>query len=183
MFKNFNLVAWVVAAIVVTVPMLMFFIMRVNYNNLYSKLEAEAVARQDVSKITFDTTWKIIQGQAQVATAERESFKSTFIEIMNSRTQNDQNLIMKWSQEAQVPISADLYKALQNSIESQRNKFLNAQKELIDIRREAETARNTFPGSMFLSGRKPIHIDIVTSGKTEKVFETGKEDSVDVFGK
>ena len=183
MFKNFNPIAWVVTAVVVIVPILMFLIMRVNYNNLYSRLEAEAAARQDVSKITFDTTWKIIQGQAQVATTERESFKTTFIEIMNSRTQNDQNLIMKWSQEAQVPISADLYKALQNSIESQRGKFLNAQKELIDIRREAENARNTFPGSMFLGGRAPIKINIVTSEKTDKVFETGKEDNVDVFGK
>lgn len=181
--NNLKNIKYFVIAVIVAVIGFTYFQMNVSYNNKYTMLEMKAKASQDVSKLTFDKTWKIISGQAQVAEKERESFRETFLDIMNARTKNDSNLVFKWSQEAQIPISADLYKKIQNSIESQRESFLESQKELIDIQREANTLKHTFPASMFLSGRKDIEVKIVTSSKTEKAFEEGKEDDVNVFGK
>jgi hypothetical protein len=157
------------------------FMMNMNYNNKYSTFVAEAKARQDVSKVTFDNTWKVIAGQAKVADKERESFKAAFVEIMNARTQNDDGLLMKWSQEAQVPITADLYKTLQQTIESQRNTFTTAQKELIDIKREADTMRTTAPASYFIGGREEIKIQLVLSAKTDAAFGSGQDNDVDPF--
>ena len=180
---NNKTISFVVAGIIIATFFVTFFSMKVGYNNSYTDFETQAAARQSVSKVTFDNTWKVISSQANVATKERESFKSTFIDIMNSRTGNDSNLMMKWSQEAQIPISADLYKTVQSSIESQRNKFTTAQKELIDIKREADALRLKFPGSMFLGGRNPIEVQLVTSDKTDKAFSTGKENEIDPFAK
>lgn len=176
-----KIAAWVVALVAVLFISLTWFLMSTSYNNKYSVLVTEAKARQDVSKVTLDNTWKVISGQAKVAEKERESFQDTFIEIMNARTQNDESLLMKWSQEAQVPITPDLYRALQQTIESQRNTFTAAQKELIDIKREADTMRATFPGSLFLSGREDIKIQLVTSARTEEAFNTGQENNADPF--
>ena len=176
-----KLIGFIVAGIVLVTLVLTWLFMSIGANNAYTDLETRAKARQDVSKITFDNTWKIIQGQSQVATKERESFREVFVELMNARTSQDGGLLMKWSKEAQIPLSSDLYKNLQNTIESQRNKFTNAQKDLIDIKREADKLKNTFPSSMFLGGRKVIEIELVTSTKTEETFKTGKEDDVNVF--
>lgn len=178
---NYKWVGVVVIGIIVATCLLTWVFMGISANNTYTDLETRAAARQDVSKITFDNTWKIIQGQSQVAVKERESFKEVFVELMNARAANDNNLLMKWSQEAQIPLSSELYRNLQNTIEAQRNKFTNAQKELIDIKREADKLKKTFPSSMFLGKRKTIEIQLVTSTKTEKTFEEGKEDDINVF--
>ena len=176
--KNTTLIVTIGVALFMA---LSWFMMSTNFNNRYSTFVAEAKARQDVSKITFDNTWKIIAGQAKVADKERESFRTTFVEIMNARSQKEDNLLMKWSQEAQVPITPDLYKTLQQTIESQRNTFTTAQKELIDIKREADTLRTTFPGSFFLGGREEIKIQLVTSAKTDEAFRSGQDNDVDPF--
>ena len=36
----------------------------------------------------------------------------------------------------------------------------------------------TAPWNMFLGGKKPLEIKLVTSSKTERTYETGKEDDV-----
>jgi hypothetical protein len=80
-----KIAAWIVALVAVLAIVFTWFLMSTSYNNKYSALVAEAKARQDVSKVTFDNTWKVISGQAKVAEKERESFRTTFIEIMNAR--------------------------------------------------------------------------------------------------
>ena len=172
---------WLIGVGLLIFSALIGFALHTSYNNKYNTLESEARARQEVSKVTFDNTWKIISSQAKVAERDRESFQSTDVSIMNARSQSEGDLLMKWSQEAQVPITPDLYKTLQQSIESQRNTFTTAQKQLIDIRREAETMKRNFPGSVFLSSRKDIQIQVVTSDVTDAAFASGQENQVDPF--
>jgi len=70
-----------------------------------------------------------------------------------------------------------------NIIASSRDSWTMRQKELIDLSREHNKLLGLFPGSLVFSilGRKPIDITIVTSSKTEKAFETGKDDDTKVF--
>jgi hypothetical protein len=59
------------------------------------------------------------------------------------------------------------------------------QKELIDLNREHDNVIDLFPSNMVCStfGRQKITITVITSSKTEKIFETGKDDDVSVFPK
>jgi hypothetical protein len=67
---------------------------------------------------------------------------------------------------------------VQNAIEGQRTNFANDQKQMLDIKREHDTLRTTFPGSIFLGNVKELEIKLVTSTRTENAFSTGKDDEV-----
>ena len=79
-----KLIYFIVPAIALFFVIGIYWIMGINYNNGYTRLEMQATAHQDVTKITFDKVWKVISSQAKVADRERESFKETFIQIMDS---------------------------------------------------------------------------------------------------
>ena len=94
-----------------------------------------------------------------------------------------QSPMFKWIQEQNPNFSVELYKNLDDAIEGQREEFAMVQKRLIDIKREHQLLRQKFPSSLFVGGRPELEIQIVTSTKTEETFKSGKEDSVNLFGK
>jgi hypothetical protein len=69
------------------------------------------------------------------------------------------------------------------SIEAQRTSFTREQAKLIDLQREHNNLLQTLPSSIFVGGREPIEVKIVTSGKTNKSFATGEDNDVDLFDK
>ncbi len=92
---------------------------------------------------------------------------------------------MSWVQESNPNFdlsgAADMYKQLQRVIEANRQEFFIEQKKLIDLKRNHSSYIKVFPNRIFLSDVKEIEIKIITSDKTEKVFDTGKEDDIDLF--
>ena len=60
--------------------------------------------------------------------------------------------------------------------------FLYKNAELIDLKRQHDTLLTSFPNNLYFTVLKvdKIKINVVTSTKTEKVFETGKDDEVDL---
>jgi hypothetical protein len=104
---------------------------------------------------------------------------------MNERYQGDakQAPLFKWIQEQNPQFSEKMFLNLSDAIEAQRGEFAMVQKRLIDIKREHDNLRQKFPGNIIVGSRGEIKIDIVTSTKTEKTFETGKEDQIDLFEK
>lgn len=147
--------------------------------------------KQIDNKSEFDNMWKQISQVAQVADKDRATLMDVFTEYASARTgQKDQGSLMKWVQEAVPNISpmTDTYKTLMNTITSTRNRWAMRQKELLDLKREHDILIDpgNFPAGWVLSAfmdRKPIEVEIVTSTRTEKSFETGMDDSISVFGK
>jgi hypothetical protein len=135
--------------------------------------------------VIYDKVWKILQQSAGVLDKYSADFKDIYTNIMSGRYASDgkNTPMMKWIQESNPNFSSEMYKSLMDKIEAQRSEFAMVQKRLIDIKREDDNLIQQFPGSLFLSGRKPIEINIVTSTKTENTFKTGKEDDIDLFGK
>lgn len=157
-----------------------------NYKNQAVQLENLAKAAQDDNKVVFDKTWKVLQQKAGVTDKYSESFKSIYVDLMDARYgAEDKNgsPLFKFIRESNPNFDQALFLDLSRSIESLRNEFANSQKRLIDIKREHDNLRTVFPGSLFLSfaGVRELEITIVTSSKTEKVFQTGKEDDVNLF--
>lgn len=154
-----------------------------HYNNMEILLRNLLVAQQEANEVTFDKTWKIVQQQAEVADEYKEAFKEIYPQLMEGRYGNDKNSFMKWVQEANPNFDTSLYKQLMASIENQRTEFSREQNKLIDIKREHDNLRTTFPGNIFVGGRPEFKIIIVTSTKTDKTFKEGKEDDTKVFKK
>lgn len=153
------------------------------YSNTEIRLRNQCEAQENNAKVVFDNTWKIIQQQAGIADEYKTSFAEIYPKLMDARYGGDKNLLVKFVTEHNPNFDTSLYKTLMSSIETQRNIFTAEQKKLIDLCREHKNLIQQFPGSIFLSGRPIIDPKIVTSTKTEKVYESGKDDDVNLFHK
>lgn len=170
---------------VVALLLMIYVPMSISYSNYANRTEEMALAKTDACKVDYDAMWKIIQQQASVTSEYEESFKNIYIELINGRYSNGdgRGALMSWIQEDNPTFSPELFTKLMNTIESQRIDFATRQKELIAIGEDYNKERVTFPGSWFIGDRPRMDVTIVTSTKTEKVYETGIDDDVDLFKK
>jgi hypothetical protein len=157
----------------------------ISYSNKDIDLRNQAKAQQQANQVIYDKVWKILQQKAGILDKYAGDFKEIFKGIMNERYQGDAKgaPLFKWITESNPNFSVEMYKDLSDAVEAQRSEFAMVQKRLIDIKREHDNLRQKFPGNLFIGGRGELKIDIVTSTKTEKTFQTGKEDDVDLFQK
>lgn len=161
----------------------MGLMMYMSYSNSEVRLRNAVKAQQEANTTSFDTCWKIIQGQAQVADKYKDSFKEIYVGLMEGRHYEKGGNLMKFITEANPTFDTKLFEKVSNSIEGQRTAFMRDQQKLIDMKREHDNILMTMPGSFFVGGRPPVEIRVVTSSKTEKTFESRKEDEIDVFKK
>lgn len=133
-------------------------------------------------KAVYDNMWKIISQKAQVSEKYKDAFKDIYPQLIEGRYGNEKGgSLMKFIVESNPSFDISLYKELSQSIEAERNRFTNEQQMLIDIKREEDNLLQKPISGFFLSDKKSYEIKIITSTKTEKVFDTGKEDNVSVF--
>jgi len=173
----------IVAALIIAVIVVIF--MGIGYRNKEVDLRNQAGAQQDANKIIYDKVWKVIKQKAQITDKYAADFKGIYTNIMGQRYQGDAKgaPMFKWIQEQNPNFSVEMYKDLADAIEANRAEFARVQMRLRDIKREHDNLRQKFPSSMFVGGRAELDIKLVTSTKTEKTFETGVDDDVDLFEK
>lgn len=160
------------------------FILWASYNNTEISLRNQTVAQQKANEAVFDQTWKIISQQAQIANEYKNSFEKIYPQLMEGRYGNARGgALLSFITESNPNFDTKLYSQLANSIEIQRTEFTREQKKLIDIKREHDVLRQSFPSNLFVGNRPEIQITIVTSHKTEETFRTGKDEDIEVFGK
>ncbi len=166
-----------------------YFLMKVHYQNEEIRLRNLTEAQQKVCKANFDKMFKVIAQDAQIAQKNmdeaRKSFKQIYIPLMQGRYSNARGgALMSWIREHNpnfdLKATSELYKKLQEAIESNRAEFFMEQKKLISYRNQHLNLIKTFPGSWFLS-KQPIKIIVITSTKTENTYQTGKEDDINLF--
>jgi hypothetical protein len=141
--------------------------------------------KQIDSKNEFDNLWKKISQVAQVTDAQKNAIKEILVGYADARSQgrDGNGSFINALHEAIPNLDLTTFNNLQNIIVGSRDGFTMRQKELLDLKREHDKLLRTFPSNIILGmfGRKPIDVMIVTSTKTEKTFETGKDDDVNVF--
>lgn len=155
-----------------------------SYSNQEVALRNRLVAEQKATEVQFDATWKIIQQSFGVASSYKDGFKEVYVAMMEGRYAG-KDPIFNFVQESSNGANFDssLYATVQRQIEGQRLTFASQQKKLIDLKREHDNLRTLFPGSLFLGSRPEFELRIVTSGKTDAAFATGKEDDISLTGK
>lgn len=159
------------------------------------KLNSEGRLRVTIeNKITdnkneYDAMWKTISQTVEVSEQAADRLKEIFVGYAEARTgKGGGNELVKWVTESVPNVQPDSlpYKNLMNIIVAGRENFKNRQKELIDLKRAHDTL---FDGDVIggailgVFGRHKVEIKIVTSTKTEKSFETGKDDDVGLYRK
>lgn len=156
--------------------------MYVGYSNSEVQLRNQITAKQKANEASFDTCWKIIKQQAQVAETYKDGFKEIYVGLMEGRHYEKGGALMKFITEANPAFDIRLFEKVSNSIEAQRTSFLRDQQQLLDLKREHDNLLDVLPGSIFVGGRPRIEVKIITSGATQETFRTGEENDVDVFG-
>jgi hypothetical protein len=151
------------------------------YRNSELELRNRVEAKQQECEVIFDQVWKTISQQAQITQEYKDGFREVFLGMTEARYDGDSNSLMKFVGEANPNFDPKLYDRLMNTVEEQRAIFSREQKALISLARQHKTMLEKFPGSLFLAGRSPVEISLVTSTRTKNTFQTGKDDDVKVF--
>ncbi len=168
---------------VIGLCLLIFFVSTMNAE---TRLRNAIKAKQTDNTSEFDNMWKKISQVAQVSEKHKDSLVEIFTEHAKARSgQASGGSLATWIKESVPNVDLKTFENLQNIITSSRDRWTMRQKELIDLKREHDNVLTVFPGSAVCSilGREEIKIQIVTSGKTDESFRTGKDDDVDLFKK
>lgn len=169
-----GLIVGVVSAIFVGIICISMYF---GYSNAEVRLRNAITAQQKTNNAVFDNTWKILSQKCQIADKYKSAFMEIYPELMKGRYEKGGGL-MKFVTEANPNFDVSLYKDLVVTIEAQRNIFTREQNKLIDLKREHDNIRLTFPSSIVCGGKPEIEIQVVTSAKTKEVFSTGEENDV-----
>lgn len=152
-----------------------------SYQNQEISLREEFNAKNKANEAFFDAMFKILQQKANVSSEYKESFKEIYQPLIEGRYAEDSGLLMKWIQESNPTFDASLYKDLMQSIEAERKGFFRHQAKLIDIKREHDILIKKIPSRWFLSDAEELGLKIITSSHTERTFQIGKEDDIQLF--
>lgn len=200
---NRGLIIGIAAAVLLGLAILFSYI---SFYNTAVKLENATTAQFQNNKNAYDNFWKSVQEVAQVP----EKYKDDFKDLLVSETQakfgeGGSKAAFQWFKDRDINFDASVYKKIQDVIEAGRADFKRGQQELLDKQRRYKDHVNSFGGSIWasfsghpkavageLAPVKDLDGDgvltcldypIVTSAKTEKVFQEGQDNEpVNVFG-
>lgn len=156
----------------------------IGINNNFVYQEAGLTAQYKQNQNNYDNFVKKVVEVAQIPdmmTADLE--RVTRAALSGRYGAEGSKAVFQMIQEQNPSVSPELYTKIQQVIESGRNSFEAEQKILLDKKRIYESQLNTFPSGLvakFLGFPKIdlIKIDIVTSNRTEQVFETKKDEAI-----
>lgn len=166
----------------IVVTLSCFLLRGIGLYNQEIRLRNQIEAKQTENMSNFDNMWKKIKQSANVADKYKEGLREVLESYTYGRSDKSENMLMKWGAEAVPNFDSSIYKQLNNIIVSSRDDFTMNQKELIDLKRAHDSLLNTFPNNIYFKilKTKTIEIKVITSTKTETVFETEKDDEVNL---
>ena len=185
----FKVTAGIIAIIIAALLALMVVCVGgyvISVRNKAASLEVQFKAQVSANQSTYDKMWKSVIEKAGVTKQYANDFKENYAAIMENRygnPDNRSNSMMLWIQEKNPDFSTKLYEDLSHSMEALRIEFDMSQKKMIDIKRVHDNLRLKFPSSLVMFGHNELQLKLVTSSRTEKAFDTGKDDDVELFKK
>lgn len=147
--------------------------------SLEERVEAQYIANQS----NYDSMWKTLKEMTQVTELQAEQFKDVYYGLIQGRYQ-DENLLFKSIKEQNPSLDTSVYKEIQREISSNRKVFDNNQKQIADIIREYNTYIKKHFIMASITNRKTKNAKdyIITSEKTEKAFNSGKDNEIKLIG-
>ena len=144
--------------------------------DLKTRYEAKVSANQAV----FDNMFKKIDQTSQVTQAQKNALKEIIGAYVQGRNNGGGSLATS-VREAVPKIDVSIFKQLMNIITGSRDEWTANQVALVDISREYNQNLNRASGFILkMLGFQPIVPKVITSDRTEKAFETGKDNSTEL---
>lgn len=201
-----NIKALLIAGAAFAVIVITIFMSMVGWYDSATKLENSTSAQWRNNQNTYDAFWKTVKETAQVPDKYKEDFKQLLVsETAAKYGPEGSKATMQWFQDRQINFDASMYRKVQDIIESGRADFKRSQTELLDKQRKVQDMTQSYWGGVMAkhydfpremkgdfappkdsdSDGKLTVLDypIVTSARTQKAFQTGQDEEVNVFGK
>lgn len=153
----------------------------VSTSNAEIRLRNLITAKQRDNQSELDNMQKKILQSAEVSSAQMEAIKGIVVGYADARGSNASGTFINAVAEAVPNVPVETFRNLQNIITSSRDAFTQRQKEILDLKREHDDLRTTFPASLICGARPEITVQIVTSSRAEEDFRTGKDDNIKLF--
>jgi hypothetical protein len=156
----------------------------VGTRNEFIQLELGVAAQYNQNRNNYDNFVKSVVEVAQVpAMYTKDLEKVTAAAISGRYGADGSKAVFQFIKEQNPQLDASIYKKVQQVIEAGRLSFESNQKTLLDKKRVYEVQLQQFPGSLVASfgGFPRVDLskyDIVTSDRTEKAFETKKDEAI-----
>lgn len=168
---------------IIGIVFLSYTMVKISSQNKEAELRGLVEGQQDACKANFDKMFKSIQQIAKVTDEAKNTFKEIYPEIIKGRYENDKGLLMKWVQESNPTFDFKLYDKLMDVIIDSRNEFFQEQKKLISYAKQHKVFIKKWPNTMFFEPTDTVAYKIITSTNTEKVYQSGKEDDLELFNR
>ncbi len=152
----------------------------ISVSNTEVRLRRAIEAKLTDNGSEFDNLFKKINQVCQVTEQQKTAISELVTGYAEARGGSKPGFVTML-QEAVPNQSFTAYEKLANVITASRDSWTMRQKELIDLKREHDTLRSTFPSSMIVGGRPEIAIVVVTSSHAKEVMKTGSDDELDLF--
>jgi hypothetical protein len=160
--------------------------------NTATNFEVAIKAQYTNNQNVYDNGYKKVKEMAQVPQLQEQALEKLFVASISARQYDKGGQLMKFIQEQNPTLDQSTFVKIQQAVESYRNAFQNTQTELIAKKQSYETFltattsgrfNNTIAG-MLGSSFPRIDLnkfDIVTSDKTQKAFETKRDEPLDLL--
>lgn len=179
---NKGLIATLVGTVALVLILVVgYFIMGVSVSNEAARLEAQLKAQYDDNRNVYDNYFKKVKEIAQVPEMYVNDLQKVYKTAIGARYGADGSKAMfQFIREHNPNFDASMYTKIQQVIEAGRKDFEVAQRMLLDKKSIYLAKLEQFPWGFFARsyGWPKINlkeIDIVTSDRTEKVFETKRD--------
>lgn len=147
-------------------------------NNTEVSLRAQFNAQLATNKSSFDKKWKVLAAEAQIPDKYYDQLKQIWMGALEKAAEGGGgNLATSLTLPQNIQVPPDLYTKLMSSVEENYESFHQDQRRLTAIKAEHDAVLARFPSSIFVGGRAPLELKIITSAKTEQAFETGEDNS------
>ena len=157
----------------------------IDFGNTANQFENQVQAKYKDNQNVYDNGWKEVREKAQVPDAYASDMERLYKDLIQGR-QGSPNELFRMIKEANPTLDSKLYVQIQQSIESFRQSFKQAQTELVSVKQEYQNYLTATTSGRFYNmlGHYP-HIDlskfdIVTSDQTQKAFDTKKADEIQI---
>ena len=153
----------------------------ISANNYGARIEAQLNAEYDNNQNILAQGQQKVLEAAQVPAMYKDDFKELIAaDIQGRYGPNGSQATFQWLKERELNVDAQLYRKIQQLVESYRDEFKNSQTKMIDVRRQYEAEQGLFWRGMWLriagfpkvdmTKFKPIVTDAV-----QDIYKKGKE--------
>lgn len=154
----------------------------VHFTNREVSLRNAIRAQQEVCAAYYDKVWKVLQQKAQVSDQYKAAFQTIYTGLIAGRySPENGGSLLRLIHEANPAFDTSLFRSLLASIDGEREGFFREQKRLLDLKREHDDLRGRFPSSLVVGGVPEVEIMVIRSERTDRVYETGQENDIDLF--